>query len=89
MTIPYPNLTATAMRMFAKAAHARSGLSAGFAHRQGGETSVPVFNRYALRAGDVIAGEALIEENDTTIYLPANGRAIVAPSFDLIADVET
>ena len=60
-----------------------------FVHRQGGETSVPVFNRYALRAGDVIAGEALIEENDTTIYLPAGSRAIVAPSFDLIADVET
>jgi N-methylhydantoinase A len=58
------------------------------AHRQGGETPVPVVNRYALRAGDVIAGEALIEENDTTIYIPAGSRAIVAPSLDLIADLE-
>jgi N-methylhydantoinase A len=58
------------------------------ARRQGGETPVPVLNRYALRAGDVIAGEALIEENDTTIYIPAGSRAIVAPSLDLIADLE-
>jgi N-methylhydantoinase A len=60
-----------------------------FAHRKGGETPVPVFNRYALHKGDVIAGDALIEENDTTIYIPAGSRAIVSPSLDLIADLET
>jgi N-methylhydantoinase A len=55
---------------------------------EGGEKTVPVFNRYALRSGDVIAGAALIEENDTTIYIPAESRVVVAPSLDLIADLE-
>jgi N-methylhydantoinase A len=57
-------------------------------HRQGSGAPVPVFNRYPLRAGDVIAGDALIEENDTTIYIPAGSRAVVAPSLDLIAELE-
>ena len=58
-------------------------------HRTGGATSVPVTNRYALRSGDVVAGEALIEENDTTIYIPPGSHATVSPSLDLIADLET
>ncbi|TDR92956.1 hydantoinase/oxoprolinase family protein [Enterovirga rhinocerotis] len=56
--------------------------------RPGGDLSVPVFDRYALRPGDAVPGPALVEENDTTIYIPAGSRAVVAPSFDLIADLE-
>ena len=52
------------------------------------ERSVPVINRYALRAGDVIRGDALVEENDTTIYIPAAARAVVASSLDLLVDLE-
>ncbi|MBS0532166.1 MAG: hydantoinase/oxoprolinase family protein [Proteobacteria bacterium] len=48
---------------------------------------VSVWDRYALRPGDVIEGGALIEENDTTIYLPAFARGVVAESFDIIADI--
>ena len=58
------------------------------ARRQGRGAIVPVFNRYALQSGDVIAGEALVEENDTTIYLPAGCRAVVSPSLDLITLLE-
>ena len=50
-------------------------------------TDVPVFNRYALPIGWVTAGPALIEENDTTIYIPAFARASVAPTLDLIAEI--
>ncbi len=39
--------------------------------RVGGETECPVYDRYALRAGDVVPGPALIEEIDsTTVVLP-------------------
>ncbi len=55
---------------------------------EGGKRSIPVFNRYALRPGEVITGAALVEENDTTIYIPAGSRAVVAPSLDLIAYLE-
>ncbi len=59
------------------------------AHRDGAWTPVPVINRYALRAGDIIAGEALIEENDTTIYIPAGSQAVVSPALDLVVRMET
>lgn len=49
---------------------------------------VPVLDRYALRPGEVIVGPTLIEENDTTIYIPIGSRAVVAPSLDLIADLD-
>jgi N-methylhydantoinase A len=47
-----------------------------------------VWDRYALRPGDVIEGGGLIEENDTTIYLPAFARGVVTESFDIIADIQ-
>ncbi|KQR77192.1 hypothetical protein ASG35_13125 [Burkholderia sp. Leaf177] len=51
-------------------------------------TEVPVFNRYALQAGWTHAGPALIEENDTTIYIPAYARVQVAATLDLIAEIK-
>ncbi|MGH6777270.1 MAG: hydantoinase/oxoprolinase family protein [Bradyrhizobium sp.] len=49
---------------------------------------LPVWDRYALGPGDVIEGGALVEENDTTIYLPTFARGVVTESFDIIADVQ-
>jgi N-methylhydantoinase A len=50
-------------------------------------TKVPVFNRYALPVGWTKTGPALIEENDTTIYIPASANAHVASTLDLIAEL--
>lgn len=50
-------------------------------------TKVPVFDRYALAEGWTKTGPALIEEADTTIYIPASVEAHVAPSLDLIAEI--
>jgi N-methylhydantoinase A len=55
----------------------------------GGAVSIPVYDRYGLRPGDVIAGSALIEENDATIYLPSFARGIVTESFDILAEIDT
>lgn len=52
-------------------------------------TRVPVFNRYALPAGWTSTGPALIEENDTTVYIPASAEVHVAPTLDLIAELKS
>jgi N-methylhydantoinase A len=51
-----------------------------------GQTDVPVFDRYAIGPGWTIDGPALIEEHDTTIFIPRDMTARVAPGFDLIAE---
>ena len=52
----------------------------------GGRTLVPVFNRYALPVGWTTTGPALIEENDTTIFIPAFAHCRVAATMDIIAE---
>lgn len=52
-------------------------------------TDVPVFNRYALPVGWNKAGPVLIEENDTTIYVPSYAVASVAPTLDIIAEIQS
>ncbi|MBI5877895.1 MAG: hydantoinase/oxoprolinase family protein [Chloroflexi bacterium] len=47
------------------AAHAKGARSVYFAER-GGFSDVPLYDRYALRAGHVVAGPAIIEEFDST-----------------------
>jgi len=51
--------------------------------------SMPVYNRYGLRSGDVIEGGTLIEENDATIYLPRFATGLVTESFDILAEIHT
>jgi N-methylhydantoinase A len=58
-----------------------------FAGRDVGPAELPVYDRYALEAGDVIEGGALVEENDATIYLPAFARGVVAPSLDILGEI--
>jgi N-methylhydantoinase A len=56
----------------------------------GGELAdIAVYDRYALRPGDCIEGGALVEENDTTIYLPRFARGVVTESFDIVADIQS
>ncbi len=52
-----------------------------------GPLELPVYDRYALEAGDVIEGGALIEENDATMYLPTFARGVVAPSLDILGEI--
>lgn len=50
---------------------------------------VPVFDRYGLSEGWSKAGPALIEERDTTIYVPERATVRVAPTLDLIAELRS
>jgi len=54
-----------------------------------GAATMPVYNRYGLRPGDMIEGGALIEENDATIYLPSYARGVVTETFDIVAEIRT
>lgn len=55
----------------------------------GEAAELAVYDRYALRPGDTIEGGALIEENDTTIYLPYFAHGTVTESFDILADIQS
>jgi N-methylhydantoinase A len=48
-----------------------------------------VYDRYGLEPGDCVEGGALVEENDTTIYLPLFTRAVVTESFDIVAEIQS
>ncbi len=71
----------------------RPGAEAAKGHRpcyvgahHDGRIAVPVFDRYALPSGWTVGGPALIEEHDTTIFIPLGMVARVAASFDLVAE---
>ena len=53
-----------------------------------GRVDVPLYDRYALRPGWSVRGPAIIEEHDTTIFIPRGTSARVLPSFDLVAENE-
>jgi len=62
-------------------------------HRQayfglaGGMIDCPVYDRYLLRAGDVVEGPCLVEENESTVLLDAGDTASVHPSGHLMAEI--
>jgi len=47
----------------------------------------PVYDRYLLRAGDVVEGPCLVEENESTVLLDAGDTASVHPSGHLMAEI--
>ena len=54
-----------------------------------GWTRVPVFDRAALRAGDRLAGPAVVAEPESTLLLPAGAAARVSAHGNLVIDVAT
>ncbi len=52
-----------------------------------GPQAVPAFDGSALQPGHTIAGPALIDGSDTTIWLPANARATVDQFGTLVMEV--
>jgi N-methylhydantoinase A len=73
------------------AASKEKGSRSCYLNNNGAEfwADVPVFNRYALPVGWTKTGPALVEENDTTIYIPASAKAYIASTLDLIAELKS
>jgi N-methylhydantoinase A len=55
----------------------------------GGEPApTPVYDRYALKAGTVIKGPALIEERESTCVITPGHRAMVDGALNIVAELE-
>ncbi|MEU0520353.1 hydantoinase/oxoprolinase family protein [Streptosporangium sp. NPDC006007] len=54
---------------------------------RGQPATADVYQRDSLRPGDRLAGPAIVEAPDTTIYLPAGVTAVVDPTHSIIATV--
>ncbi len=52
-----------------------------------GFTECPVFDRYRLRAGDMLSGPAIIEERESTVVIIPDSRATVDRSGNIAADL--
>ena len=54
---------------------------------EGGAADTPVYNRYALRAGDAIEGPAIIEERESTTVVAPGDRITVDESLNLLITI--
>ncbi len=52
-----------------------------------GFTECPVFDRYRLRAGDMLSGPAIIEERESTVVIIPDSRATVDRSGNIAVDL--
>ena len=69
------------------AADAQRGERRAFVTAAGEFRSVPVYDRYALRAGTTVAGPALIEERESTCVVGLGDRVTVDEGDNLIAEL--
>jgi N-methylhydantoinase A len=51
---------------------------------RGGFEPVPVYDRYALRAGDHLPGPAIVEERESTLVVPPEATCSVAEDLSLV-----
>ena len=69
------------------ASHARKGARPAYFPEAGGFVDCPVFDRYALRPGDAIAGPALIEERESTTVVCPGDAMHVDDRLNLVLDL--
>ncbi len=66
---------------------AQKGTRRLYAAESGSFIDCPVFDRYALKAGDTMQGPALIEENESTSVIGAHDRLTVDARLNLIVEI--
>jgi len=69
------------------AAAARKGMRPLYSPETETFVDCPVYDRYALRAGDRITGPALIEEHESTCVIGARDHATVDARLNLVAEI--
>jgi N-methylhydantoinase A len=52
-----------------------------------GFTPCKVYDRYALKAGDKIAGPAIVEERESTVVIPPDSTALVDEEGNIVVDL--
>jgi 5-oxoprolinase (ATP-hydrolysing)/N-methylhydantoinase A len=78
---PVPSLSVKGAAGGADAAGARKGTRRAWF--EGGWTEAVVYDRYALRSGDTIAGPAIIEEREATTVVPPGDSVLVDEHLNL------
>lgn len=58
-----------------------------FVPEEGKRVNVPVYDRYLLAVGADVQGPAIIEERETTVYLPVGSLAVVDRFGDLVVEL--
>jgi N-methylhydantoinase A len=53
----------------------------------GGFVETPVYDRYALTAGSMLEGPAIVEERESTLVIGARGRARVDDQLNVIVEL--
>ena len=66
---------------------ALKGTREAYDPRAGALSAWPVYDRYALKPGDRIAGPALIEERESTCVVGAGDRVTVDSRYNLVAEL--
>ena len=67
---------------------ARKGERRAYFAHTAGYVATPVYDRYALAPGAVIAGPALIEEHESTVVIDASSRVRVDERLNLVAELD-
>ncbi|MGE3922178.1 MAG: hydantoinase/oxoprolinase family protein, partial [Lautropia sp.] len=70
------------------AGSSRKGERSVFFEAAANFVATPVYDRYALRSGERIAGPAIIEERETSIVVGPDARFSIDPNRNLIIDIE-
>jgi len=68
-------------------ASARKGTRRAWFPEAGAYADTPVYDRYALKPGDSVAGPALIEENESTCVLGHGDRVTVDARLNLVGEI--
>jgi N-methylhydantoinase A len=84
---PAPGTFSTAVPVSEAPRGAATGMRRAFFPSLGGFIECNVYKRERLAPGTCIEGPALVEEAESTSLLDAGDRAIVDPSFNLVADI--
>jgi N-methylhydantoinase A len=66
------------------ATDARKGSRDAYFPGAGGYVDTPVYDRYALRPGAVVAGPAIVEERESTVVVGLGHEAVVMPDHNLV-----
>jgi N-methylhydantoinase A/oxoprolinase/acetone carboxylase beta subunit len=82
---PTPRVILPEIERDEDASHALRGTRRVYLPERGGFEDCPVFDRYALGAGAVLTGPAIVEEHESTVVLGVGARATMDAHGNLIA----
>ncbi|HYA29020.1 MAG TPA: hydantoinase/oxoprolinase family protein [Acidobacteriota bacterium] len=84
---PRPDMNFRLPRDNAKRSDARKGSRLAYFPEQGRYIETPIYDRYALAAGDRFDGPAIVEERESTLIIGARGRARLDERLNVVVEL--